>query len=381
MPSSLPLFRVAGIQIGINYTLLFAVLLIAWSLAVGQFPQQLPDAGAGTYWVLGVVAAVLLFASVLIHELAHSLVARSRGLRVDSITLFIFGGVSNLTREPATPGDEFVISVVGPLSSLVLGGLFFVLMQLSPGPSPVSVVVGYLALVNLLLGAFNLVPGFPLDGGRVLRSLVWGATGSLRRATLIASYSGQGFGWLLVFWGVARVLTGDLIGGIWTAFIGWFLNNAAESTRQEQTLRESLSGVTVADLMDTPPVIASPDLSVQDFVVEQVMRRGHRALPVVTDGRLLGIVSVTDARKLAHDAWPVTRIDQIMTPTPLVVVAPSDDVGAAIGLMGQKGLHQLPVVQDGRVLGLLNRDHVLRFIQMRHDLTPATAAPGSAPAR
>lgn len=371
MPSSVPLFRVAGIQIGAHYTLLFAVLLIAWSAAAGYFPQELPGYGAGTYWLLGVIYAVLLFASVLIHELAHSLVARSRGLRVDSITLFIFGGVSNLTREPATPGEEFAISVVGPLSSLVLAGVFWGLTQVLTPHTPAGAVVSYLSFVNLLLGAFNLVPGFPLDGGRVFRSIVWGASHSLRRATFIASYTGQAFGWLLIFYGVARVLSGDLFGGIWTAFIGWFLNNAAESTRQEETLRESLSGVTVADLMDAPPSVVSPDLSVQDFVMEQVMRRGNRALPVIDNGRLAGIVSISDARKLSHDAWPVTRIDQIMTPAPLLVVPPGGDVGAAIGLMGQRGVHQLPVVQDGRVVGMLNRDHVLRYIQMRHDLAPS----------
>ena len=370
MPSSVPIFRVAGIQIGAHYTLVFAVLLIAWSAAAGYFPQELPGYGAGTYWVLGVIYAVLLFASVLIHELAHSLVARSRGLRVDSITLFVFGGVSNLTREPATPGEEFAISVVGPLSSLVLAGVFWGLAQLFPARSPGGAVVFYLAYINFLLGAFNLVPGFPLDGGRIFRSIVWGATKSLRRATAIASYTGQAFGWLLIFSGVGRVLVGDFFGGIWTAFIGWFLNNAAETTRQEQTLRESLAGVTVADLMDTPPVAVPPDLSVQDFVMDQVMRRGHRALPVVDNGRLVGIVSISDARKLSHDAWPGTRVDRVMTPAPLITVSPTGDVGAAIGLMGQRGVHQLPVVENGRVLGMLNRDHVLRFIQMRHDLAP-----------
>jgi CBS domain-containing protein len=215
----------------------------------------------------------------------------------------------------------------------------------------------------------------------VFRSIVWGLTGSLRRATLVASYTGQGFGWLMIVYGFISVFSGNLLGGIWTAFIGWFLNNAAESTRQEQTLRESLRGVSVADLMDTPPVVVAPDLSVQDFVVDQVMRRGQRALPVVDGGRIVGIVSVTDARKLSHDAWPVTRVDHIMTPTPLVTVGPADDVSAAIGLMGQRGLHQLPVIEDGRVLGLLNRDHVLRFIQVRHDLAPATAEARSSPAR
>jgi Zn-dependent protease/predicted transcriptional regulator len=382
MPSSLPLFRVAGIQIGIHSSWIFAFALIAWSLASTHFPQTAPGLGAGTYWVLGIISALLLFASVVVHELAHSLVARRRGLEVDSITLFIFGGVSNLHREPATPGDEFAISVVGPLSSLILAGLFWLLMQLSPGSTLANAVVGYLAFVNLLLGAFNLIPGFPLDGGRIFRSIVWGVTGSLRRGTLVASYTGQAFGWLLIVLGVVTVFAGDLINGIWTAFIGWFLNGAAESTRQDQTLRESLGGVTAAELMDTPPAVAPPELSVQDFVMEQVMRRGVRAMPVVDhQGRLVGIVSITDARKLAHEAWPVTPVEQIMTRVPLSTVSPSDDVAAAIGLMAEKGLHQLPVVADGRVLGLLNRDHVLRFIQLRHELRPATAAPGSSPAR
>ena len=319
MPSSLPLFRVAGIQIGIHSSWIFAFVLITWSLAVGYFPERDPTLGVVGYWIIGAIAALLLFVSVLIHELAHSLVARARGLTVDSITLFIFGGVSNLTREPLTPGDEFVIAVVGPVSSLVLAAVFWAVEQALPGNSAAAAVFGYLAFTNLLLGAFNLIPGFPLDGGRVFRSIVWGVTNSLRRGTIAAAFAGQAFGWLLIVWGVARVLLfGDLVGGIWTAFIGWFLNSAAESTRQEQTFRETLRGVTAANLMDTPPIVATPDLSVQDFVMDYVMRRGQRAVPVVDQlGSLVGIVSLTDARKLSQQAWPTTRVHQIMTPAPL----------------------------------------------------------------
>ena len=376
MPSSVPLFRVAGIQIGIHSSWLFALALISWSLAAGYFPQQLPGLGAATYWSLGIISALLLFASVLVHELAHSLVARRRGLRVDSITLFIFGGVSNLTQEPLTPGDEFAISIVGPLSSLILAGIFFVIAQLFPAQSLLGLVFGYLAFVNATLGVFNLVPGFPLDGGRVFRSIVWGATGSLRRGTLVASYAGQAFGWLLIAYGVVTIFaTGGLINGVWTAFIGWFLNNAAESTRQEQTLRETLAGVMASTLMDTPPVVVPPELSVQDFVLDYVMRQRVRAAPVVdASGRVLGIVSVTDARHISQQAWPTTRVDQVMTAAPITTVAPSDEVGGAIGTMAEKGLHQLPVVQDGRVLGMLNREHVLRWIQLKHDLAPTQRA-------
>lgn len=369
------MFRVAGIQIGIHSSWLFAFALISWTLAANVFPQQAPGLGAAAYWTIGIIAAVLLFASVLLHELAHSLVARRRGLKVDSITLFIFGGVSNLTQEPLNAGDEFAIAIVGPLTSLVLAAVFFVVAQFFAPQSLVGLIFGYLASANALLGVFNLVPGFPLDGGRVFRSIVWGASHSLRRGTLVASYAGQAVGWLLIAYGVLSIFGGGLINGVWLAFIGWFLNNAAESTRQEQTLRETLAGVTAASLMDTPAVVVPPDLSVQDFVMDYVMRRGVRAAPIVdASGRVLGIVSLTDARHISHQAWPTTRVDQIMTRAPLTTLMPSEEVSGAIGLMAQKGLHQLPVVDDGRVLGMLNRDHVLRWIQLKHELTPTQRA-------
>jgi Zn-dependent protease/CBS domain-containing protein len=368
MRSSLQLGQLAGIKIGIHYTWLFAFVLISWSLATGYFPSIVPGAGAPTYWVLGVSAALLLFASVLVHELSHSLVARSRGLKVDSITLFIFGGVSNLTTEATTPGDEFLVAVVGPISSILLAGIFWSVGQTMPSVSPVGAVVGYLAFINLLLGGFNLVPGFPLDGGRVLRSLVWGATGNLQRATEVASYAGQAVGWLLIVWGFARLLGGDFLGGVWTAFIGWFLNSAAESTRHEAAQRETLRGVPVSSLMDQAPAVATAGLSVHDFVFEQVLQHGHRALPIVEDGRLEGIVTLGDAKKLPQDAWPTTPLAAIMTGAPLKTVAPDTELTAAIGLMAESRLHQLPVVQDGQVVGMLSRADIVRFLQLRQEL-------------
>ena len=368
MHSSLSIGRVAGIRIGIHYTWLFAFVLIAWSLAASYYPDAMPGLGTTTYWLIGIISALLLFASVLVHELTHSLVARALGLNVDSITLFIFGGVSNLTTQPSTARNEFVVAVVGPVSSLVLAAVFWLISQTIPVGTPAGAVAGYLAFVNMLLGAFNLVPGFPLDGGRVLRSLVWGASGSLRRATLVAAYVGQGVGWLLIIWGLTRVLSGDLLGGLWTAFIGWFLNGAAESTRQEQTLQQSVRGITAARLMEEPAVAVPPSTSVADFVFDQVMRHGHRALPVVENEQLLGIVSMSDARKLPRDAWSTTPVSQIMTPAPLATVAPTEHLGIAIGRMAQRGVHQLPVVEDGRLLGLLTRADVLRYLQLRHEL-------------
>src|SRR6266567_9389785 len=231
MQGSLKLGTLAGIDIRVHYTWFFAFILIAWSLALGYFLTA--NAGA-------------------------------RGIRVDSITLFIFGGVSNITREASTARDEFLIAVVGPVTSLVLAGLFWVLSQVVPAGTAVSAVASYLAFTNLLLGAFNIVPGFPLDGGRVLRSILWGTTGNMARATRLASYVGQGVAFIMIAWGVSRLLGGDVFGGLWTAFIGWFLNSGAEGSRQQMTVRDILEGVPASTVMHTSPAVAEPSMSVHD---------------------------------------------------------------------------------------------------------------------
>jgi Zn-dependent protease/CBS domain-containing protein len=377
MQSSFKIARVAGIDIGIHYTWLFAFALIAWSLAGGFFPSTFPGFDPATYWLLGVAGAVGLFASVLFHELSHSLVAIARGMRVHSITLFIFGGVSNLQGEAEEPRDEFLIAVVGPLSSFLLAGLFWALGVITPGPNPVAALLGYLALVNLMLGAFNLVPGFPLDGGRVLRSIIWRVTGSMRRATQLASYAGQAVAFLLIFWGLSRMFGGDFLGGLWTAFIGWFLNSAAESTRQQQALQEHLRGIHVANVMDSQPTLVEPGLSVHDFVFDHVLQRGERAVLVTQGGRLLGLASITDAKRVPQAEWSTTPVGQVMTRVPLRSIAATADLSVALKLLTENGLNQLPVVDDGRVLGMLTRADVLRFLQFRDDLgLTASRSPG-----
>jgi Zn-dependent protease/CBS domain-containing protein len=369
MKSSIRLGRVAGIEVGIHYTWLFAFALIAWSLAAGFFPSTVPGLAAPTYWLLGIAAALGLFASVLIHEFSHSLMALARGLRVQSITLFIFGGVSTIVGEAERSLDEFLIAVVGPLSSFVLAAVFWAVGHLSAlDGTPLGAFLGYLASVNLILGVFNLVPGFPLDGGRVLRSIVWATSGSLRRATQVASYVGQGFGFLLIFWGVSRLLGGDIFGGLWTAFIGWFLNNGAESTRQQQALTEDLRGVGVAQVMEPQPAMAEPSMTVDEFVFDHVVRGGERALLVAEAGQLLGIVTITDAKQVPQELWAATPVRRIMTPMPLKTVPVEADLAAALQLMVQGTLNQVPVVQAGRVVGLLRRADMLRFLQLRDEL-------------
>jgi Zn-dependent protease/CBS domain-containing protein len=385
MDNSIRLGRIGGIEIDIHYTWALAFALIGWSLAVGYFPSVLPDASAGIDWVLGIAAALLLFVSVLVHELSHSLVARRLGLEVDSITLFIFGGVSNLRTEATSARDEFLVAIVGPLSSMVLAALCWILAQALPAANPLGSVLSYLAFINLLLALFNLIPGLPLDGGRVLQSFVWGATGDKRRATVIAGYAGQAVGWLLILWGLARLLSGDFFGGLWTAFIGWFLNSSAESERHAQVQRHALFGVKVGNVMDPSPVVASPDLSVNDFVFDDVLQRGRRALLVVRDGSLVGIVTVGDARKLPQSAWRGTSVANIMTPAPLQTVSPDDDLNVAIGLLAEHNLHQLPVTRDAGVVGMLDRSDIMRLLQLRselrlHDATASSAVQSAASA-
>lgn len=374
MQGSFKVGTVAGIEVRVHYTWLLALFFISWSLAVGYFPSTNRSLSASTDWVLGLAAALLLFASVLVHELGHSLVATARGLRVENITLFIFGGISSIAQEATSARDEFLVAVVGPVISLLLAAVFWVIAQATPAASAVNALAGYLAFTNLLLGLFNIVPGFPLDGGRVLRSIVWALTGDMARATRVASYVGQVFAFLLIAWGVVQVLGGDLFGGLWIAFIGWFLNTGAEGSRQQLAVRSVLDGVPVTTVMDASPAVASPGLSVRDFVMEHALRRGHRALPVVEDGRLIGIVSVADARHVEQEAWGATPVSAVMTRVPLKTLPPEADLAAAMELMVENSIHQVPIVRDGTLVGMVSRADVMRYMKLGPTLQPRDAA-------
>jgi len=370
MRSSIRLFRIAGIDIGIHYTWIFIFVLVAWSLAQGFFPQAYPGWSTTTYWVTGFVASLLLFVSVLLHELAHSLVARARGLPVRSITLFIFGGVSNLEEEPQQPRVEFVMAIVGPLTSLVLAGICWGLFQLMAGEStPVVAALFYLALINALLAGFNLLPAFPLDGGRVLRSILWGATGNLVKATNIAAISGRVFSWLFIGYGVYELLwVGNLFGGLWIAFIGWFLGNAADTSRREVGLREQLTGVRVQDVMDPSPVAISPATSVWDLVRDTFRQYRRRAVPVSDGNQAVGIITFTDVRELPQERWAQTPVEEIMTRTPLYSVAPEDDLSSAMKLIAQHDINQVLVLKSGQLVGLLSRADIIQYLQLSQEL-------------
>jgi Zn-dependent protease/CBS domain-containing protein len=370
MKGSIRIARIAGIDIAIHYTWFLIFILITWSLAAGYFPVQYPGWEAWVYWVTAVAAAVLLFISVLFHELAHSLVAKSRGLPVKGITLFLLGGISNLESEPEKPGLEFAIAIVGPLSSVLLAGIFKAVDFLGYAPAgPVKAVVDYMFMLNVLLAAFNILPGFPLDGGRVLRAIIWGATNDLKKATNIATVVGQVFGWIFIIGGVAIALwTGDFMGGIWIVLIGWFLNGAAEASRRELELRSIWLNVRVASVMNDRPETVEPSAPVSLLVNEVYIKRGLRVTPVVHDGSLQGIVTIGDIKKVPPSDWPTTSVGKIMTGLPLKTVRPEDSMSTAVQMMAENSYDQLPVMVEDRLVGMLSRADIIRYVQVHYEL-------------
>ncbi|MCC7360662.1 MAG: site-2 protease family protein [Anaerolineales bacterium] len=392
MRNGFGLGRVFGIEIRVDWSWLFILGLVTWNLAAGVFPSLHPEWGTALNWVVGLAAAVVLFASVLAHELAHSLVAIARGLPVRRITLFMFGGVSNIEREPPSPSSEFLIAIVGPITSIALGIIFSLLggglglragqalnnpQQLLAGLGPVATLLLWLGPVNIVLGVFNLIPGFPLDGGRVLRSILWAATSNLRRATRWASWVGQGIAWLFIGGGIAMMFGVQLpffgtgfLSGLWLAFIGWFVNQAAAQSYQLVVVEDLLEGVPVARLMRANAPTVGPGMHVSQLVDDFIMGTDERAFPVVEGDRLVGLVCLEDVRKVARAAWDTTRLDQIMTPAAeLDLATPREDAAEAMSKLAARDVRQVPVVQDGRLVGMLRRRDILRWLQLHSEAT------------
>jgi Zn-dependent protease/predicted transcriptional regulator len=370
MDATIKLGRVRGIVVGIHYSWFIVFVLFSFLLAEGQFPRMYDGWTTTQYWTVAVLAVLLLFLSVLAHEFGHALVAQWRGIAVNSITLFIFGGVASLSQDSEEPGDEFVIAIAGPLVSLGLAGFFGALWAgFSNASEQTTALLGYLATINLFLAVFNLIPGFPLDGGRVLRAIIWKITGSVRRGTAIASGVGIALGTLFLVLGLVLAVTGSVINGLWTAALGWFLQNAAEQNRRAVEQQSSLKGVTARDLMNPQPVVVAPDVDLQTVADDYVLRRNARGMPVVEDGRMIGIVTVTNIREVPRERWPEVRVQEVMTPADrLRVIAPGSEVTEALRLMAEQDFHQLPVVDDGRLVGLLTRNELVRYLQTRQEL-------------
>ena len=359
----IPIGKIFGISIDLDYSWFLIVGLLAWMLAASYYPREFPGWAVSSYWVMGFITAVLLFVSVLVHELAHSLAAQYYGLPVPRITLFLFGGVSQLAAEPPSPAAEFWITLVGPLTSFALAAFFWELEPLFAPSSPLFALVEYLALLNLILAVFNLIPGFPLDGGRVLRAVAWRITGNYHRATIAAGVTGRFFGFLLIFLGVWQALTSDLVGGIWIAFIGWYLESAAGSQLQQEALKDLLGGHKVADAMcrDFPQVPAGTTL--QDLVDQYLLPAKTRYVVVMDTGGVAGMATLSAIREVPHHAWPTTLASNIMVPfQELETTEPNAVLWSALEKMGRDGVNQLPVVDGHKIVGMLSREDIVHYL-------------------
>lgn len=382
----IPIGRVFGIRIAIDYSWIFIVVLLTWSLAVG-FEHVHPGWSTALAVGLALAASLLFFASVLLHKLAHSVVARHFGLPVSSITLFLLGGISNIEREPPSAKAEFWTAVVGPLTSIVLGIVllwiasaavdvpadaivdpYTVLGRLGPAES----LLMWLGPVNIIVGIFNLIPAFPLDGGRLLRSAIWASTRSPHAATRWASAIGQAVGWFFVFIGVAIAFGANvpffgrgIVSGLWLAFIGWFLSSAAAQSWRRQLVHEIVEGLTVARLMRPLGRVIAPDTAVSSLVDDWLLRHEERSYPVCDEsGRLLGIVTLADVRAAPRSTWPTTPVSRVMTPFErLVTTTAREDLGEALEKLAKADVRQLPVVDGQRLSGLLLRSDIARWIE------------------
>src|SRR5918995_4526912 len=354
--------RIAGIELRVDSSWVVIALLITYSMYL-QASEVYPELSGGGAVGLGIGATVLFFGSVLVHELAHAVVAQARGIRVQDITLFLFGGATRARVESRGPGDEFLIALVGPLTSGLLAAGFGIVASLDLS-RPLAGTFGYLAWTNLLLAAFNLVPGFPLDGGRLLRAAIWKATGSLARATRIASVSGQGVGWLLVAAGVAWLVAGDLAGGIWFAFIGWFLVQAARSSYQDLQLQQLLRRVEAEDVMAADLVRVPPELSLQEAVDDYFMRYDHSGFPVEEQGRTIGLLTLRGVRRVPREQWPTRRVRDHMVPLgDQVVVAPDARMDGVLAKLQDGDAGRVLVVEDGEVVGIITPSDLTRWLR------------------
>jgi len=361
--------RIWGIPISVHVSWLVVFALVASSLAAGYFPERHAGWGAATRWALGAVTSLAFFASVLVHELGHSRVALRYGIPIRGITLFVFGGVAQIGREPDSPGAEFRIAIAGPLTSLGLAALFGGVGIVGADVALVSVPAQWLARINLAVALFNLLPGFPLDGGRVLRAAVWAWTGSFDRGNRAAAAAGEVLAILLIGFGALRAMGGDVVGGIWIALIGWFLQNAVAAGRAEATLRELLRGATVSQAMARDCVPVAPDLTLEQLVHDEVLGAGRRCFVVAEDGQLRGLLTLHEVKGVPREQWSRAKVEEVMQPAQaLAVVRPDEDLLGALGKMDDAKVAQLPVVADGHWLGMLDREHILHYMRVRAEL-------------
>jgi Zn-dependent protease/predicted transcriptional regulator len=369
MLSSIKIGKIFGIEIGVHWSWAFIFVLITWSFAQGILEEFYPQWTEAQRWSVAVIVAVIFFVSILLHELSHSIVAKARGMEVKGITLFVFGGVSNLGREAQSAGEEFQIAIAGPLTSLAIGALFAVLWAALRIPAPEAAgIAGYLAFINAVIAAFNMLPGFPLDGGRVFRSIVWARNRNLLRATRTASRVGEGVAYVLMAAGAVQFYFNP-IGGVWMFLIGMFLRGASASSYEQLVLETALRDVTAGEVARNDFTPVAPDMNVDQLVSELMLAGRGRAYPVVAGQELLGLITLTDVQHLPREQWPATSVYRIMTPLEkLHTVSASDPAIQVLQTMAQFDVNQLPIIDRRLLVGMVSRGDVLRLIQIRREV-------------
>jgi Zn-dependent protease/CBS domain-containing protein len=369
LKAGIPLGSFHGIPIRLHYSWFVVFALVTWMLAANYFPVFYPHWSSTAHVAIAITTSVLFFCSVLAHELAHSLVAQAAGIPMHSITLFIFGGVAQMTQEPGRPSVEFRMALAGPATSLVLGVVFGVIWIAVAGVSEyLAALALWLSRINIVLTVFNLLPGFPLDGGRVLRSIIWWRSGNLRSATRTASAIGRGVGYLFIFLGIWRIFGGDW-GGLWIAFIGWFIQNAAAGSYHQVVLQDMLQGHRVSEVMmrDCPAV--PPQLILEELVNRYILESGRRCFPVVESNRPLGLVTIHNVKQVPREHWSTRTVGEEMTPMDkLKWVEPGEDLSSVLQLMTTEDVNQLPVIDEGKIVGMVTRENLLTFIHTRTEL-------------
>jgi Zn-dependent protease/CBS domain-containing protein len=373
--SSIRLGRWFGIEVGLHYSWFLIALLIVMSLA-GQFQHSHSEWGTGTIWALSILTALLFFAALLAHELSHALVARAHGLTTRAITLFALGGLAQIEKEPEDPRTEFWVGIVGPISSALIGLLSLGLAwvggwRVGAAPeTPLSAMLVWLGYINLMLAAFNMIPGFPLDGGRILRAILWWSTGSGERATQLAARTGQAVALLFIALGIFQFFGGAGFNGLWIAFIGWFLLQAATASYTTVALASGLRNVRVSDVMTKECLAVDGNTNVQQFVEEHLLKSGRRCFVVEQNGQILGLVTPHEIKELDRARWPYTTLYDVMRPLDrLHTVSPATPIMEALETMGRDDVNQLPVVTDNRLEGVITRANVLQFLQTRAELS------------
>jgi Zn-dependent protease len=366
------LFKLLGFEVRIDLSWVIIAALVTWSLADGLFPFLYPGLAPEVYWEMGAAGALGLFASIVFHEFCHSLVARKFGMAMKGITLFIFGGVAEMGEEPPTARAEFLMAAAGPLSSFFLSGVFYFIFQAglnSDWPEPVNGVLRYLSWINALLAGFNLLPAFPLDGGRILRAILWGTKKDLQWATRVSAGIGSGFGIVLIFLGIFSVIRGNVIGGLWWFLIGLFLRGAAQMSYQQLVIRKSLEGEHVRRFMNPHPVTVPPTLTVAELVEDYVYKYHYKMFPVLDDGRLVGCVTTRDIKEIPKEQWSRETVAEMAEKcAPEATIGPETDAVKALAIMNQTGLSRLLVAENDRLIGILTLKDLLAFLSLKVEL-------------